>query len=161
MSIGKDRILGFGRDKYPPSPGNAHQMYAAGEREVLFSMSKQSVVSDQTDNRARRGKRQEETKTVPEAYEWSLEADLQVRAMLLAGGDETLYAAGAKGDWVTSQDAYEGKLGSTIRVISTRDGSTIGEYELAALPVFDGMSAAGGKIYLAMEDGSIQCVSGK
>jgi outer membrane protein assembly factor BamB len=157
MSIGKDTICGFGRDKYPPSPGNPHQMYAAGEREVLFSMKKQDIVSGQPNKPSRRGPPRDESKTDREPNKWSFLANLQVRAMLLAGNDEVLFVAGAKGDWITSPDAYEGKLGSVLRAISARDGSQIGEFELSSSPVFDGMSAAYGKIYVALEDSSIQC----
>jgi hypothetical protein len=79
--------------------------------------------------------------------------------MLLANRDKTLFLAGAKGDWILSKEAYDGKLGSTLRVVSTRDGETISHHELTAPIVFDGMSAAAGRLYLALEDGSIACFS--
>lgn len=41
--------------------------------------------------------------------------------------------------------------------MSTKDGSTLSEVKLDAAPVFDGMSAAGGNIYLSLKNGSIQC----
>jgi hypothetical protein len=157
MSIGTETICGFGRDKYPPSPGNPHQMYAAGEREILFSVKKQDVAGGQPNKPSRRGSHQEESNTDREPHKWSVLADLQVRAMLLANNDETLFVAGAKGDWITSQDAYQGKLGSTLNIVSASDGTTLSQYALPAMPVFDGLSAACGKIYIAMEDGSLQC----
>ena len=68
-----------------------------------------------------------------------------------------LFIAGAKGDWVISQDAYQGKQGSVLRVLSVEDGKTIAEHELPALPVFDGLSVAGGHLYLSMTDGRVAC----
>ena len=154
MSIGKDSIFGFGRDRYPPSPGNAHQMYAAGEKEVLFRVKKQTVSDEANATQSTR-----RNPTGLAAYDWSRLADLQVRAMLLANNDEILFVAGVKGDWITSRDAYEGMFGSTLRVISANEGKTTSEYALSSPPLFDGVSAANGKVYMAMQDGSIQCWS--
>jgi outer membrane protein assembly factor BamB len=159
MSIGVDSIYGFGRDKYPPSPGNAHQMYAAGEKEVLFRLRKHAVAHETAGKQAGGRRPRDEEGTKPLRYEWSAAADLQVRAMLLANNDELLFVAGARGDWRTSQDAYEGNLGSTLKAVSANDGKTISEYSLTSPPRFDGISAAGGKLYAAMQDGSIQCWS--
>ena len=158
MSIGDEAIYGFGRDWYPPSPGNVHQMYAAGEKEFLFRFDKLRMADETAGKPARRGIKDRET-MMPLEPEWAIDAKLQVRAMLLANDDQTLFVAGMKGDWRTSQDAYEGKLGSTFRVISTADGRTISQYQLSAAPRFDGISAAAGKIYMAGQDGSIQCWS--
>ena len=159
MSIGVDSIFGFGRDKYPPSPGNAHQMYAAGEKEFFFRVEKHRTAGEQAGKQARGRRSQDGERTKAVTYGWSILADLQVRAMLLANHDDVLLVAGAKGDWITSQDAYEGKLGSTLRVLSTNDGKTISEYALSSPPRFDGISAARGKVYMAMQDGSIRCWS--
>ena len=94
---------------------------------------------------------------------WSTPGDLQVRGMVLAGeGDEKrLLVAGAKGDWVISQVAYEGKLGSVLRVISIDDGQIIAEHNLPGLPIFDGMSAARGRLYLSLDDGRVVCLGAK
>ena len=85
--------------------------------------------------------------------------DLQVRGMALAGeGEEKrLFVAGAKGDWVVSQSAYEGKRGSVVRVISIDDGTIIAERNLPGLPIFDGMSAACGSIYISLANGRVLC----
>jgi outer membrane protein assembly factor BamB len=160
MSIGRERIFGFGRDRYPPSPGNPHQMYAAGETEILFAM-KRHAMSGKQDKWSRRSKPRQSNESDQGPYEWSMPADLQVRAMLVANNDETLFVAGAKGDWVTSPEAYQGHLGSTVRAVSARDGRTIAEYELPASPIFDGMAAAYGRIYVALQNGSLLCLTGK
>jgi hypothetical protein len=66
--------------------------------------------------------------------------------------------AGAKGDWVISQDAYEGKQGNVLRVMSVADGQTVAEQELPARPVFDGLSAARGRLYLSLTNGHVLCL---
>ncbi len=52
---------------------------------------------------------------------------------------------------------FRGSMGIFLRVVSAADGKTISELELKIMPSFDGMSAAGGKIYLTLRDGSIAC----
>jgi hypothetical protein len=38
------------------------------------------------------------------------------------------------------------------------DGSLLSEQVLPARPVFDGMAAANGRLYLALQDGQILCL---
>ncbi len=163
MSIDEDRLYGFGRDFYPPSPGNRHQMYLMGEKELLFAATRNSdaVVAPPDDAGAtpktRRARKSKAADGAKKEALWSTPGDLQVRSMVLAGqGDEKrLFVAGAKGDWVISQDAYEGKLGSVLRVISIDDGKIIAEHNLPGLPIFDGMSAARGRLYISLADGRV------
>jgi hypothetical protein len=166
MSIDEDRLYGFGRDYYPPSPGNRHQMYLMGEKEQLFAAERNSaaaVVPPSDANSAlakgRRTRRQKSGGAKKE-FLWSTPGDLQVRGMVVAGEgqDKRLFVAGAKGDWVISQDAYEGRLGSVLRVISIDDGKIMAEHNLPGFPIFDGMSAAHGRLYISFADGRLVCL---
>jgi outer membrane protein assembly factor BamB len=99
------------------------------------------------------------------------------KAMVLA--DQTLFVAGPP-DVVDEQkiwgrtleskvqsqlqaqsEALEGKQGSLLWAISAADGTKLAEYKLESVPVFDGMSAANGRLYLSMKNGSILCMAGK
>ena len=51
-----DRIYGFGRNWYPPSPGNSHQMYLAGEKEIFFAATRDNT-ADTADAIAPKDKR--------------------------------------------------------------------------------------------------------
>ncbi|HET6883555.1 MAG TPA: PQQ-binding-like beta-propeller repeat protein [Pirellulales bacterium] len=55
-------------------------------------------------------------------------------------------------------DALEGKKGGRFSVVSTKDGSLIADMGLDALPVWDGMSTAYGRIYMATTDGRVICL---
>jgi len=164
LSIDQDRIYGFGRDRYPPSPGSKHQMYVTGEKEVFFAAARNGDGAPAVAPEAKPGKDKKSNRgaSPTKDYEWSTPGDMQVRGMVLAGEgkDKRLLVAGAKGDWVISQESYEGKTGNVLRVISVADGKTIAEQDLPGLLVFDGMSAAGGRIYLAMKDGTVLCMGG-
>jgi hypothetical protein len=52
---------------------------------------------------------------------------------------------------------FEGKRGVYLRVVGAADGKTASQCPLPAMPVFDGMAAAGGKVYLSLKDGSVVC----
>jgi hypothetical protein len=91
---------------------------------------------------------------------WETKIPVRVRAMLVAG--EHLALAGPP-DIVPSTDPYgsfEGRLGAVLWIASTKDGNKVSEIKLPVLPVFDGMAAAAGKLYVAMSDGSILCYGG-
>jgi hypothetical protein len=109
-------------------------------------------------------------------YEWSRTVPLLVRAILLA--DTTLFIAGPP-DVVDEENAFRrvgdpeieaqlarqdaamtGEEGSLLWAVSVKDGQKLTEQKLDALPVFDGMAAAGGHLYLATTDGAVLCFSG-
>ena len=102
---------------------------------------------------------------------------LQVRAMVLAGG--TLFVAGPP-DVVDEEEAFgkpkdasvlarlaeqdaalQGQKGGLMWAVSAEDGKKLAEYKLDAVPVFDGLIAANGRLYLATTDGKVRCYAGK
>ena len=54
--------------------------------------------------------------------------------------------------------AFLGEKGILLQIVSAKDGEKLAECELDALPVFDGMSPADGKLYLSLQDGSVVCI---
>ena len=106
-------------------------------------------------------------------HRWTRELPLIARAMVLAG--ETLFVAGAP-DLIDEEQAFrriddaqvrrnlaeqaaalEGKRGALLLAVSTADGEPLARYELKGLPVFDGMAAARGRLYLATANGDLIC----
>lgn len=57
--------------------------------------------------------------------------------------------------------AMEGRRGAVLWAVRAADGRTITEVTLDAPPVWDGMAAAGGRLYMAMRDGTVRCLGGK
>jgi len=106
-------------------------------------------------------------------YDWTQDIPLLARAMLLA--NDTLFVAGPP-DIIDEEESFkklseqdpliqaklaeqdtlldEGK-GARLWVVSTKDGSKLHDYPLPAPPVWDGMIAAQGKIFMALTDGSV------
>ncbi len=57
--------------------------------------------------------------------------------------------------------AWQGKRGGLLRAVSLEDGQKLAECTLDSVPVFDGMSAAGGRLFLTTIDGKVVCVGGE
>ena len=98
---------------------------------------------------------------------WSAWAPILVRAMVLTGtpakdgASPTLFVCGPP-DVVEAADplaAYEGRAGSLLRAVSAADGKTLAESRLDAPPVWDGLIAAEGRLYVSLADGSIVCLA--
>jgi hypothetical protein len=57
--------------------------------------------------------------------------------------------------------AWAGEYGARLQAVNPSNGERLAEYELEALPVFDGMICAGNRIYAALADGKVICFRGK
>ncbi len=126
------------------------------------------------------------TATTP-LWDWSEKIDVYVRAMLVAGHVDPqkpnlILAAGAP-DVIEEYDAIDlikaqqrdgfkldpvyqkekavaGELGAKLIVVSSEDGTVLSETELESPPVFDGMAAANGRLYLSNLNGEVVCLAG-
>jgi hypothetical protein len=104
------------------------------------------------------------------------EADAPILASGLTVAQETLFAAGppdlldetARGirrratpavrEALREQAAaLDGKRGGILLALSAADGRIKDRRELDSPPVFDGLIVANGRLYLALENGSVQC----
>ncbi len=96
------------------------------------------------------------------SYQWSREVPLIVRAMVFAG--RTLFVAGPR-DLPDRDDDGLVLLGeaaeAVLWAVSPADGAKLAEYELDSQPVFDGMAAANGRLYLATRSGEVLCLAGR
>ena len=60
---------------------------------------------------------------------------------------------------LADQDAaLHGSRGALLRAVATSDGTLISNMQIPSLPVWDGMVAARGKLYIATMDGSVVCM---
>ncbi len=55
--------------------------------------------------------------------------------------------------------ALDGRQGGVLHVASTKDGSELFGRKLPHVPVFDGLAAAYGRVYVSLADGSVMCLS--
>ncbi|MHC4699956.1 MAG: outer membrane protein assembly factor BamB family protein, partial [Planctomycetota bacterium] len=92
-------------------------------------------------------------------HKWNRKTSMQYRTMMLAG--ELLFAAGWKDSEKIFTEDPDSENDSVLEAISAADGKTLRQYPLEAEPVFDGMAAAYGRLYLPLKNGKILCMAGK
>jgi len=109
------------------------------------------------------GERPDQVRQAPP--KWTRRIPVRVRAMVLAdpstgsGQGRTLFAAGPP-DVIPPDDplaALAGRKGAALWVLSAQDGKTLAEYPLAHPPVFDGMAAADGALFIVLTSGQVMC----
>jgi hypothetical protein len=106
-------------------------------------------------------------------HTWTKDLPLSARALVLAG--PTLFVAGPP-DLIDEEQAFrqiddvkvqrrlaeqaaalQGKKGAVLMAVSAADGGPLARYEIDSPPVFDGMIAAQGHLYLATAQGDLVC----
>jgi len=109
-------------------------------------------------------------------YHWSREVPLHARAMVLAAGtlfiagppdvldEEALFARpddpGLREKVSEQTAAIEGRKGGRLWAVSAADGTKLAEYNIEYPPVWDGMAAANGCLYMSTTDGKVACMAG-
>ena len=58
-----------------------------------------------------------------------------------------------------SLEIFEGKRGGVMWAVDKADGRRLAEYRLESPPVFDGLIAANGRLYISSKNGTLACCS--
>ena len=145
---GDDTIYGFGQNRYD------RPIAEMGGQWALFAAAKESDVPlDLTAREYRKlglsGKQSVE-------FRWWKRIPIQVRAMVQT--EDVLFVAGPNGSPLTSQAALDGKAAASLLAVSPVDGQVLAEMSLPSTPVWDGMAAAEGNLYLALANGQVLCL---
>ena len=157
----EDTVYGYGRlaSQYRWSTSLEYTLFAADKKARVITESPRGGANKQA--RRRGGVQKFERR-------WEESCDIQVAAMLLANNhlyvigardvlDETVRSNLSKDN--TEQDEHMlGKHGSVLAAIDPVSGKVVNRREFDFFPVFDGMSAADGKIYIACQDGMMVCL---
>jgi len=161
MVLDDDNVYSFGRRQ-------EYWRWTTPTEYRLFSVDRSLPRSE---GKAAAGKKRRRT-TARFAIRWSIEIPVLVRAMVKAG--DTIFACGPA-DIVNEPDfrmrqpgkleplkrqaeLFAGSDGSVLWAVSAKDGERIEETKLGVLPVFDGMIAAGGHLFMSTVDGKVVCL---
>ena len=106
-------------------------------------------------------------------HRWTKDLPIVARALVLA--DKTLFVAGPR-DLIDEEQTFRriddpavipglqtqaaalaGRKGAMLMAVSANDGEEAARYELDSPPIFDGMAAAGGRLYVVTMDGQVRC----
>ncbi|MBA7682534.1 hypothetical protein ES703_90884 [subsurface metagenome] len=156
----------------------------------LFSSAREPEIVKPAKPTSRQQRKKQRSSTTKPVYHWSREVPLYVRAMVLTRcpdlrretqgqADKTLFMAGpldiideeevfsrpdarGLGEKLREQTAaLEGRKGALLWVVSASDGKKLAQYNLESVPVWDGMAAANGRLYLSMKNGRVLCFGGR
>ena len=72
---------------------------------------------------------------------------------------DVLFVAGPAREGLGSQAALSGEAEGLLLAVSTADGRPLARSPLPSTPVWDGMAAAGGRLFVATRDGKILCLA--
>jgi outer membrane protein assembly factor BamB len=89
---------------------------------------------------------------------WSVPVPVQVRAMVRAGN--RLFLAGTPAPGGERSGLPRQSDTGVLLAVSTADGSVQSQLALDRPPVFDGLAAAEGRLFLAQEGGRVVCLDG-
>ena len=184
LVFNKNTVFGYGRKPamYVWSSALEYQLFAANRHVTKEAIDRVSQANqkqegkqghDLTFDRRAYGKYPLKEITA-NIFTWrQIDPPLQARAMALAG--KTLVVAGPA-DIVDEEElfskpfdpaviaksvaqvaALKGQSGALLHVVSAKDGKTLHELKLADCPVFDGLAAAEGKLFISMMDGTVVC----
>jgi len=184
LVLDSDRVYGFGREPglFVWSPVLENHLFCSARQADADAIARVKQWSQKSGRSAifdREFTRHAamESRLAPELH-WSVaQPPLHARAMILAG--DTLFVAGPPD--VLSEDeafnspfhpetvariaeqdaAYEGKRGAILMGVSKSEGKLVFQDDLPARPVWDGMAAAGGKLYISTVDGRVRCLGEK
>jgi outer membrane protein assembly factor BamB len=163
------RLFGYGRNQYD-IPG-AHVGIDAegvwgpiGPHEGRWTFYR--MFARRLDIRPGREARRQAERQAPGKPDWTRRIPMLVRAMVLTG--QTVFCAGPSvnidkiphkpADADPLAAALASKRGGSLLAVSPHDGKTLARYDLQSPPVFDGMIAAEGRLYICCVDGRIVCM---
>ena len=166
MSFDDKRIYGYGRVKHSGSwtghRGDSYHLFSS----VKVYSKPQAAAPAAAKRRAKKAK-----PAAGKAFIWSQKHPLIVRAMVLTG--DKLIVAGIpdlarktkSGLAFANPDdglaALRGERGAYLTMISKADGSKTAEIKLESPPVFDGMSAITGNVFVSLKNGKVMCFADK
>lgn len=168
LCFDEEKVFGYGRQLV--------QAAATGHRADdyhLFCMKRSPAAPGNraSESQPRLDRRGQPAKGSPPAkgpLVWSDPQSLIVRAMV--AGQKRLAVAGVpdlgrKKTGILAYEnpeealaAFQGQKGAFLRVVAAEDGHLISECELPAMPVFDGLCCARGRLLISLKNGAVLCL---
>jgi outer membrane protein assembly factor BamB len=94
------------------------------------------------------------------SFRWSVPLAMRPRTLVQAGAKLVLGGTPPVTDQAELAAVYAGRKGGVLWVFAAADGEKLAQYPLDAPPVWDGMAAAGGRLYLSTTSGKVACFAG-
>jgi len=133
----------------------------AGDLRSGVSAGSETRAERAAETRAEHPAKRAKAKPAEPAPAWQRHVPIRVTALVRAG--DRLFAAGSpdKVDPADPHGAWEGRQGGVLAALAADDGRLLSEFRLPAPPVWDGLAAANGGLYLTTMDGKVLCFGAK
>jgi hypothetical protein len=174
MVFNDDTVYGFGRhwQYYRWTTPLEFELFAANKQADRVQAGTERKPIKKEGKRTGKSRDLPVTRFIPS---WAADTPIQATALVLAG--DTLFVAGPPDvedevEAVTRLNdgriqeqmreqsaAFKGQRGALLAAVSRLDGSRLAAYRLESMPRFDGLIAAGGRLYLITTDGRVQCIA--
>jgi len=92
-------------------------------------------------------------------FQWTAALTMRPRAILKAGDMLLLGGVPGQSHPPRASAAPRPREGGVVQAIAAADGSGVSECKLPAPPVWDGMAAAGGRLFIALQNGRLVCLA--
>jgi len=152
MVLGKG--VAYGVEIYPSrSRETVFKPGAKGYRLTCCSLTERAAAGKQPKGRRRR----------PRGAKVVWERRVPIRIVAMARAGDTLFVAGSP-DVVDPKDphgAWEGRKGGLLAAFAASSGEKLAQCILPSPPVWDGMAAAPGRLYLSTAAGTVLCMHGR
>ena len=143
------------------SKSYGQDIFTIGGNYRVFRVDPDAATQRTKKSEAEKGKRKRRKGKPTLARKWEQKTAIRAQSMVLT--DRYLFIAGAP-DTVDEKDpwgAFEDRKGGVLEVYSKDDGRKAAEYKLRSTPIYDGMAAAGGRLFTTLRDGTVLCMSGE
>lgn len=159
-----DRLYAYGRTSYFNDFTSAPNLGRYRDQDI-YKLYAATIDTDQpsapTAGRKKRGP------TTIQRYDWTVSTPIYVRAMLSA--DNALFIAGPRhiltsetaddAEALADQTAWlRGEHGGQLHAVSLESGESLSTVSLPSPPVFDGMIATDGKLYVSTMANTLMCL---
>jgi outer membrane protein assembly factor BamB len=158
LAIDGEKVYGF---RAHPAARDARKKFdPLTEGHALFAMTRGEVLAP-VYTRTRRGAVTQ--KAIPTVSHHRYDTDwavfVGVSGQSITIDKERIFVAGKLHAFPEDDifKAVEGRMGGLLIVASRDDGNELARYALDAVPVWDGMAAANGRLILCLRDGSVIC----
>ena len=167
LCLDKDNVYGYGHTLFSYGTPRKYRLFSAPKNPPP---EPKKPAPKGKKGRRRRGPR------LKTRFNWQQPIPFHARALVVA--DKTIFAVGPP-TVLVEHDAFKlwpdekyvkqaeeddkalkGEKGAQLWAVSTETGEKVSELQLPAVPVFDGLIAARGRLYLSSTDGSVSCLKG-
>ncbi len=150
MATDAETVFAYGRKKVGPKDHNmsGSHLFRAAKKVVPIPRKTRKIT--QNNNVALR----QQQKASRVRYLWKTEPKIMVRAMVLS--KNVLFIAGPMANATEDPLFDDVRCPAALLAVDTETGDEMFHCALPAQPVFDGMIAAGGNLFLALVDGTVR-----